>query len=300
MKALRAEVKRRLFQVAATVGFNADFLSAARGNISQAPTKGICLPALNCYSCPAAAGACPIGALQNALSSLRYNLASGQKKIGLYVAGSLGLMGVVGGRLPCGWLCPFGLLQEIIYKIPLPKIKIPRILTHLRYLILSLFVILLPFIIVDASGLGWPWFCKWVCPAGTLEAGIFLALLNPAIRDQLGWLFAWKTALLILFLLWMAVSQRPFCRTVCPLGTILGFFNRWSFFRMKVKNEDCIVCDACYRVCPVEIRIYQNPDSSSCIRCLKCEQVCPTTCISHGFWLPEENPAEIKTGCSQS
>ncbi|NPV82176.1 MAG: 4Fe-4S binding protein [Candidatus Aminicenantes bacterium] len=296
-RTLKTESKRRLFQVVAALGFNLDFLSLLKGNISQAKTKGLCVPALNCYSCPAAVGACPVGALQNSLNALRYNLGVGQKKLGLYVIGSLGLMGTVGGRLPCGWLCPFGLLQELVYKVPLPKIKLPAFLTNLRYLVLAVLVLLLPLLVVDTSGLGWPWFCKWVCPAGTLEAGIVLSALNPAIRAQLGFLFSWKLSLLILFLVWMAVSMRPFCRTVCPLGTILGFFNRVSAFRMKVDLERCIVCNACQKICPVDIRIYEDPDSSQCIRCLKCEQVCPTVCISHGFRLPESEgsqPAKVQ------
>ncbi|MCR4410491.1 MAG: 4Fe-4S binding protein [Candidatus Saccharicenans sp.] len=289
---LKTEARRRIFQIIAALGFNLDFLSLLKGNISQVKTKGLCVPALNCYSCPAAVGACPVGALQNSLNTLRYNLGAGQKKLGLYVIGSLGLMGIIGGRLPCGWLCPFGLLQELVYKVPVPKVKLPAFLTNLRYLVLAVMVLLLPLLVVDTSGLGLPWFCKWVCPAGTLEAGIVLSILNPAIRAQLGFLFAWKLSLLILFLVWMAVSMRPFCRTVCPLGTILGFFNRVSAFRMNVDLDRCIVCNACQKVCPVNIRIYEDPDSSQCIRCLKCEPVCPTSCISHGFSLTEKKEDE--------
>jgi len=291
---MRTEKKRRIFQVLATFGFNFDFLALTHGEISQVKTKGLCVPALNCYSCPAAIGACPIGALQNALNSLRFNLAAGQKKLGLYVVGTLCLMGAIGGRLPCGWLCPFGLLQELIYKIPVPKFRIPSILTYLRYLILVLLVLLLPVLVVDSLGLGLPWFCKWICPAGTLEAGVVLVGLNPALRSQLGFLFAWKLSILIFFLVWMAFSQRPFCRTFCPLGTILGFFNKISAFKIKVDLENCIRCDACQKICPVNIRIYQNPDNFRCIRCLKCENVCPTSCISYSFFLAEKEIPEKK------
>ncbi|MGB9893800.1 MAG: 4Fe-4S binding protein, partial [Candidatus Saccharicenans sp.] len=111
-----------------------------------------------------------------------------------------------------------------------------------------------------------------VCPAGTLEAGLMLALVNPGIRSQLGLLFVWKLAILVIFLIWMALSQRPFCRTACPLGTILGFFNRLSAFQMKVDLDNCILCDACQKICPVNIKIYEKSDSSECLRCLKCEQ----------------------------
>jgi polyferredoxin len=277
--------KRRLTQILAAIGFNLDLPSLLRGHISQAKTKGICVPVLNCYSCPAAIGACPIGSLQNSLDSLRYNLNLGQKKLGLYVVGSLGLVGIIGGRLPCGWLCPFGWLQELIYKIPIRKLKIPACLTYLRYAVLLILVILLPLLLVDSLGLGSPWFCKLVCPAGTLEAGVVLALINPGLRSQLGFLFAWKVSLLVLFLVWMALSQRPFCRTICPLGTILGFFNRISAFEIKVDLDNCLVCDACQRACPVDIKIYENPASSQCVRCLQCQEICPTGCITSGFWL---------------
>lgn len=292
--------KRRLTEILAAIGFNLDLPSLLKGQISQAKTKGICLPVLNCYSCPAAIGACPIGSLQNSLNSLRYNLKLGQKQLGLYVVGSLGLVGVIGGRLPCGWLCPFGLLQELIYKIPVPKLKIPTFLTYLRYAVLLVLVILLPLLLVDSFGQGSPWFCKFVCPAGTLEAGVVLALINPELRSQLGFLFAWKVSLLVLFLIWMALSQRPFCRTICPLGTILGFFNGISAFEIKVDLDNCLVCNACQRACPVDIKIYQNPGSSQCIRCLQCQEVCPTGCITSGFWLDhkaDERKTEKPTAC---
>lgn len=292
--------KRRLTEILAAIGFNLDLPSLLKGQISQAKTKGICLPVLNCYSCPAAIGACPIGSLQNSLNSLRYNLKLGQKQLGLYVVGSLGLVGVIGGRLPCGWLCPFGLLQELIYKIPVPKLKIPTFLTYLRYAVLLVLVILLPLLLVDSFGQGSPWFCKFVCPAGTLEAGVVLALINPELRSQLGFLFAWKVSLLVLFLIWMALSQRPFCRTICPLGTILGFFNGISAFEIKVDLDNCLVCNACQRACPVDIKIYQNPGSSQCIRCLQCQEVCPTGCITSGFWLDhkaDERKTEKSTAC---
>ncbi|MGB9836404.1 MAG: 4Fe-4S binding protein [Candidatus Saccharicenans sp.] len=292
---MKTEKKRRLVQILSAVVLNADFRSLVRGEVSQVRTKGVCVPALNCYSCPAAVGACPIGSLQNSLSSLRYNLAAGQKKFGLYVVGSIGLMGLLGGRLICGWLCPFGLLQELIYKVPCPKIQLPKKLVWLRYVFLFVFVLLLPLLLVDSLGLGAPWFCKLVCPAGTLEAGVILSALNPAIRSQLGWLFVWKFSVLLLFLVLMVLSQRPFCRFVCPLGTILGWFNRVSAFRMKIDLEACIKCDACQRVCPVNIRIYENPDSSQCIRCLKCEKVCPVSCIDHGWEVFSPKKAESAT-----
>ncbi|MDD8019681.1 MAG: 4Fe-4S binding protein [Acidobacteriota bacterium] len=291
-------MKRRVVQLLAALGFNLDIPSLLKGQISQVKTKGLCLPVLNCYSCPAAIGACPIGSLQNAFDSLRYNLSLGHKKIGLYVAGSLGLIGVAGGRLPCGWLCPFGFFQEVVYKIPIPKLKIPAFLSYLRYAVLLILVILLPLLIVDSLGFGLPWFCKWLCPAGTLEAGIILALFNPGIRSQLGFLFTWKASWLGLFFIWMALSERPFCRTICPLGTILGFFNKISAFQIKLDLDNCLRCNACQRVCPVDIKIYENAANSRCVRCLKCQGACPTSCISSGFKLKGNKSPGKKATCA--
>lgn len=280
---METQKKRRWFQAVAAVAFNAHLPSFFKGGIYQGPSKGLCVPVLNCYSCPSAVGACPIGSLQNALGSVRLNLSLARYQFGLYVLGFLGAVGSLTGRLSCGWLCPFGLFQELIHKIPSPKFGVPRFLKYFKYVFLVVLTILLPLLILDAFGGGDPWFCKLVCPAGTLEAGIPLALLNPSIRGQLGALFAWKMAVLAGFLVWMVFVMRPFCRTTCPLGAILGLFNKVSLFRMTVDEETCTLCGKCLRECPVGISVYETPNSPDCIRCLKCEKACPFGSVGHEF-----------------
>ena len=122
----------------------------------------------------------------------------------------------------CGWLCPFGLVQDLLHKIPFVR-KLRRLpgekwLRRIKYLLLIGFVILLPLFAVDAFGQGSPWFCKYVCPSGTLLAGWPLAAVNPMLRDVLGFLFAWKSLLLILLIVLSLLVYRPFCRYLCPLG----------------------------------------------------------------------------------
>lgn len=112
------------------------------GRIWQGPSKSICVPGLNCYSCPGALGACPLGALQSSLSGVLL-------RFPFYVLGLMLLFGLLFGRTVCGWLCPFGFIQELLYKIPSPKFtknKATRTLTKLKYIIGLLFVIILPVI----------------------------------------------------------------------------------------------------------------------------------------------------------
>ncbi|MEN6312259.1 MAG: 4Fe-4S binding protein [Acidobacteriota bacterium] len=280
--------KRIWYQALAALGLNAWLPNWLTGQIYQGKVKGVCVPVLNCYSCPSALGACPIGALQTSLAGVRLNLAAAEAKFGLYVVGLLGAVGSVVGRMPCGWLCPFGLLQELAHKIPTPKLRLPRAFSYGRYVFLAVLVVGLPLLVVDQYGLGQTWFCKWVCPAGTLEAGIPLILLNKGLRGLIGFMYYWKVALLFLFLGWMTVSRRPFCRAVCPLGAILGLFNKASLFRMAVDGEKCTRCERCRKDCPVEIGIYESANSPDCVRCLKCLESCKYGAISYDFLAKHE------------
>ena len=85
--------------------------------------------------------------------------------------------GVVLGRAICGLLCPFGLVQDLLHKIPLPKYQLPpqldRALRWLKYIVLALLVVLLPLLVAIQSGIATPYFCKWLCPAGTLGGAAY-------------------------------------------------------------------------------------------------------------------------------
>lgn len=177
-------------QVIVAAVTNGYLIGFVKGKIFTGWTKQLCVPGLNCYSCPGALGSCPIGSLQAVLGSRNY-------KFAFYVTGFLMVVGAVFGRFVCGWLCPFGLVQDLLYKIPffkkLRKLPGDRWLKYLKYVILIGFVILLPLFAVDIVGQGSPWFCKYICPAGTLEGGIPLVFSNSALQAAVGWLFAWKT-----------------------------------------------------------------------------------------------------------
>ena len=289
--ALHRVARRRWTQVLSAVALNPAVPNFFTGSIVQARSKGICVPVLNCYSCPSAWGACPIGSLQHAFAGLRNKLSVGEVQLGLYALGSVGVVGSLVGRFPCGWLCPFGLLQEWLHKIPGPKLRIPRVFRYLKYVVLVLTVFVLPAVVLNAVGVGDTWFCKWICPAGTLEAGIPLVAANAGIRSLAGLLFAWKVSLLVLFVSWMIVSHRPFCRTVCPLGALLGLFNKVSLLRLRVDASKCLSCGACSRACPVDLDVPKQPNSPECIRCLKCVKACEVGCLDYQFPLHERKPA---------
>ena len=196
------------------------------------------------------------------------------------------VIGTVLGRFVCGFLCPFGLVQEFLHKIPLPKIKTfrgDRVLRFAKYVILLVFVIILPLFAVDAAGGGAPWFCKWICPAGTLEAGIPLVAVNPLLQGAVGLLFKWKIAILVITILASIVIYRPFCKYICPLGAIYALFNRISIFHYSVDAAKCVNCDVCAGACPMNIHPQKETNHPECVRCTDCKTVCPTGAISSGF-----------------
>lgn len=260
-------VKRRIIQVMTALIYNANIPGFFKGTIFKGDLKGICVPGLNCYSCPGAIGSCPLGTLQNSMMSF-------PDKAMFYIIGTLLLFGTLFGRLICGFLCPFGLLQDLLYKIPTPKLhkgKVTRGLSYLKYLILLAFVIVLP------AALTSPAFCKYICPAGTLEAGIPLVAMNGSLREIIGVLFNWKVAVLIVILLGMVFIERAFCRFLCPLGAIYSLFNKISLFGIKTDERSCTNCNRCVNVCGLDIR---KPGDHECISCGKCISVCPENAIS--------------------
>jgi len=251
------------------------------GTIYQGPLKIICSPGLNCYSCPAATSYCPIGSLQQLLLGIRFSLQNGQYFFGSFVLGSMGMLGAVFGRLICGWACPFGFFQELLYKIPSVKISIPTRLRWLKYGFLLLFVIILPLVLVDDFAMGKPWFCKFICPAGTLEAGIPMLILFPNLRLTVGWLYLNKLIILAGFTVWSVLASRPFCRTTCPLGAFYALFSRYKLIKLKFNEDNCTKCKACHKVCPVEIKFNETPNSCECVYCLRCmTEACPSDAIS--------------------
>lgn len=138
---------RGWIQACATLLTNFHLPNFAKGTLYQGAGKRLCVPGLNCYSCPGAAGACPIGSFQAVVGSSKF-------RFSYYVTGTLILLGVLLGRFICGFLCPFGWFQELLHKIPSPKLSTRKLkpLRYLKYGVLLVMVVLLPAAAVNGLG----------------------------------------------------------------------------------------------------------------------------------------------------
>jgi ferredoxin-type protein NapH len=268
-------MKRRLWQIVSTILHNAYIPAFFNITIYQGVLKGYCTPTLNCYACPAAFMSCPIGSLQH--FALRHQFP-------FFLVGVLGLIGAGVGRMTCGWLCPFGFLQDLMKKISRRVVKLPKWMGNMKYVSLVVLAILLPIF------LGEMWFSK-LCPAGAIEAAIPWAVAGTSdapewagldVRSMIGTFFWIKTAILVVFLVAMVFVKRPFCRTFCPLGAIFSLFNRISLVKLHLDQSKCTECGLCERLCPVDLNAYRELDSPECIKCLECTK-CPTGAITARF-----------------
>ena len=265
-------VKRIAVQAAAAALANGNLPGWLTGRLYRGPLKSVCVPGLNCYSCPGALGACPVGSWQSAMSGV-------YPKFPLYVLGLLLLFALAFGRMICGWLCPFGLVQDILHRVPVPKLgkkSWMRPLTRFRWGMLFLAGVG-AYLAYLAVGTGKPLFCAYVCPAGMLEGALPLMTLRSELFHAAGRLTVWKCAILAVFLIAMTAVYRPFCRFACPLGLWYGFWNRMAIFGVAVDEASCVHCGRCAAICPMDAKIAGD---AHCISCGKCVNECPTAAIS--------------------
>ena len=260
-----------------------------RGRLYQGAGKAVCVPGLNCYSCPAASGACPIGAFQAVVGSSKF-------RFSYYITGTLILLGVLLGRFICGFLCPFGWFQELLHKLPTKKLSTRRLrpLTYLKYAVLLVMVVLLPALAVNEVGMGDPFFCKYLCPQGVLEGAIPLSLTNAGIRAALGTLFTRKLSILLAVAVLSVVFYRPFCKWLCPLGAFYALFNKVSLVQRQVDANKGIACGKGAKACQVDVDITKTPNHTECIRCGMCVRACPTHAVAfrYGFGNGRQNTTE--------
>ncbi len=281
---------RLLIQLASAALLNGYAAGFAGGKIYTGAGKAFCVPVLNCYACPGALGSCPVGSLQNVLGGARHRMS-------FYVLGLMTLFGIALGRLWCGFVCPFGLAQDLAGMIPARRIRVPgridKPARYVKYIILALFVIALPLLAKNRYGIADSYFCKYICPAGTLQAGIPLMLADSALRKLAGALFTWKMLVLTAVMAAAVFIPRFFCRYLCPLGAFYGLFNRFSFYQMELDRDRCTGCGACEKACPMDVPVTgcdggpPQVSGAECIRCGRCKAVCPSEAIRSGFY-PEK------------
>jgi polyferredoxin len=173
------------------------------------------------------------------------------------------------GPVFCGWVCPFGSIQEWFGKLGkkifkrrfnrLIPYKVDRILRYLRYLMLG-------------------WVVYMTAVTGTLvfaDIDPYFALFNFWTSEvAIG-----GVIILIAVLVLSLLVERPFCKYACPYGAVLGVFNLFRIFKIRRNPSTCINCKACDRTCPMNIPVSTSGAvrHHQCITCLKCtsEQACP-------------------------
>ena len=266
------QLKVQILFTILTNGYAYGFLN---GKIYQGTLKYACVPGLNCYSCPGALGSCPIGALQAVLNQRNVQIPLG-------VLGFLFVFGSILGRFVCGWLCPFGLVQDLLHRIPLfqkrKRLPFHSVLKYGKYFVL-IFLVVIGSVFLFGGFAKVPAFCKYLCPSGTLCGALPLLTGNQLLRSQAGGLFLWKLGILLVLVVLSVKIYRPFCQYLCPLGAVYGWFNRFSLVQIHWEEERCISCHACEGACPAGLSLKEISRSPECIRCGRCIHACPVECL---------------------
>ena len=274
---LKNLIKYRPFVGIASFFIFNSYLPGFIKGIYQGSSKQYCAPFINCHSCPSATFACPAGLIQHYFT---YNHLFKVWILPKFVIGFLILITLGVGKLVCGWICPFGTIQTLLYRLKSIKFSIPQNKIHfVKYFIFLLMIIYLPIL------LGEPWFCK-LCPVGSLEAGIPLVSFGNAsseLRLLALSLFNIKLSILLVIILSSIFVKRPFCRFICPIGTIFTLFNKFSLLKIKVDDANCIHCGKCSKLCPIENEAPIAARSIDCYLCGECVRGCPTSCVSFNF-----------------
>lgn len=248
----------------------------------------ICGPVFHCYSCPLAMFACPIGVIAN-FSALHV--------LPLAAIGLLVVLGAAFGSFICGWVCPFGFLQDLIAKIPTPKFAMPLWAGYFRYVVLVAFVLVIPFFWGESH----PLFVCRLCPAGALEGAVPNMVRQAFAHQPITWPTGLKVAILVMIVIAMFFTWRPWCTLFCPLGAIYALLNHVSLLFLRFHRNRCIDCADCRSLCvdgaPAERRV----DGLHCLRCAECTR-CRAVTVETVFSLPNdtEDAAKVVAGSDEA
>ena len=264
-------IQRRLAQIVSAILYNCNL-------ITDLPAKYIksqyCVPGLNCRHCPASVAGCPLFFMQKLFSR-------GLQELPIRTLCWFLLFALAFGRLICGWLCPFGLVQDLLDKIPAPKIRrneLTRRLSYLKYGFLAVFVMVLPVFAADLGLRSRSPFCSYVCPnlpfSSILTTWATGGTLRPYMINNARFFILIALLILAVFLF------RPFCRFICPIGAVYGFFNKHALLSIKLDESKCVHCNACMKVCKMDTK---KVGDHECISCGDCKAACKFDAIHFGW-----------------
>ena len=228
--------------------------------------KWFCNPVLSCHSCALSWFTCPVGVL------VQY---SGLHLFPLLALGTALLIGALVGRLFCGWVCPFGFLQDMLHKIPSPKFAMPKRASMVKYFVLAFGVFLIPFFLGEETFYS---FCR-VCPASALQVTIPNLVMKGIHTISIPNMV--KLGLLTIILVTVVFSSRAFCKVLCPIGALLAPLNYFSLRTVKAGTSSCVSCKKCDASCPTDVhpseRIATGVPVNRSLDCIVCEE-CTKAC----------------------
>jgi len=181
------------------------------------------------------------------------------------------ILAVIGNKMICGWACPFGALQEIIYSIPIlrriKQKKLPFILTNTIRTGFFLTTLLFLFGIIGAS-----------------KGFVIYHYVNPFNLFNLDFESLSILLTVIIALGGAFIIYRPFCQLICPFGFISWIAEKFSIYRIRIDKDKCTQCGVCIKVCPLEAakgRVAGNRLPADCFSCARCLNVCPVDAIQY-------------------
>jgi polyferredoxin len=179
----------------------------------------------------------------------------------------------------CGWICPFGTLQEGIMAL---SVRLQRRFPQLKKAIKALQAKANPGLLAKLDG--WLRYFKYIVLAWIILATVSAGVMVFRDYDPYATLLKFSELTLgpglIILLITLVASffvERPWCRYACPLGAINGLVSQVSPFRLERNESLCTSCAICNKSCPVNLPVATSKKITSpeCIGCLECVEVCP-------------------------
>lgn len=251
---------------------------------------------LPCFACPyvgGCSGHCYLMALQGSKWGFQMKLSEMFSYWGVRALGAFALfflLTLMFSKTWCGWICPFGTLQDWITMLRKKLgIRESRLswntrdkLKPVKYVLLAMLVVI-PFLIAN-TGLHPDlelFFCQ-ICPAKILMPvfeGNFRYFSVDTANIVTTAMTVISLSLTAFLLTGIFFKDRFFC-IFCPLLALIGLFDRIGFFKLKKKVEACSGCGTCQRVCKVDIRdVHMEKEkedvlTQDCMLCAKCVESC--------------------------
>ncbi len=238
-----------------------------------------------------------------------------QGKIPFLFIGVIAILGLFGGRIFCGWMCPTGFIQDLLSGLAGENrrftVEVDASLKKVKnFGLIIMIIFILPLGVYRITDLG-----KYISYKeflGSLTTNTlapislseflfvtFPGVIQSIIEDvNIQVLFSegkvWSTILFfvyIMILVFTVFYPRAYCRYLCPYSSAISFSAKYSLVKLQRMPTRCPgrkECGICEKICPVQIRILDEPfngftGNGECTLCLECMEKCPYDAIKWRF-----------------